>query len=252
MKRRKKSEGNKSTLIRLVGLEAAAATMSLAGAPAMASPGDLDPSFGDAGRQSDIDASPYYSSLWSVDVQGDDSVLFGGGGEYEYYSSYEDYFVGRLLPNGTPDANFAAATLRETAVYDTTLQSDGLVVGVGAARQPDGRKKLLVFRLQSSGALDPGFGLGGLVIISDGGATREAGYSVVIDPDGRIVVAGQRGNSFLVARLLTNGTLDAGFGSGGVFVGPSNRGGAPRVVLAPGGGYRILAHLARVGRECCP
>ncbi len=169
-------------------------------------------------------SKPYYSSLWSVDVQGDDSVLFGGGGEYDYYGSYEDYFVGRLLPNGTPDASFAAAALRTTAVYDTTLQSDGKVIGVGTARQPDGKKKLLVFRLRPDGVLDPDFGLGGLVVISDGSASREAGYSVIVDPDGRIVVAGQRGNSLLVARLLANGTLDAGFGSGGIYTGPISQG----------------------------
>ncbi len=194
MTRKKKTKGSKSPLIRLVGLEAAAvaAAAGMTGPPAMAAPGDLDPSFGDVGRQSSIEVPSYYLSLWSVDVQGDDSVLFGGGGEYDYYGSYEDYFVGRLLPNGAPDASFAAAALTNTAVYDTTLQSDGKVIGVGTARQPDGRKKLVVFRLRPDGSLDPDFGLGGLVILSDGSTSREAGYSVVIDPDGRVVVAGER------------------------------------------------------------
>ncbi len=106
-----------------------------------------------------------FLSLWSVDVQDDDSVLFGGRRRVlTTTAAYEDYFVGRLLPNGTPDASFAAATLENTAVYDTTLQSDGKLIGVGTAKQPDGKNKLLVFRLRPDGALDSDFGLGGLVI----------------------------------------------------------------------------------------
>jgi uncharacterized delta-60 repeat protein/MYXO-CTERM domain-containing protein len=237
----------KSPLIRLVGLEAAAVATAaaMAGSPAMAAPGDLDPSFGEVGRQSNIEDPSYFSSLWSVDLQGDDSVLFGGGGEYDYYGSYEDYFVGRLLPDGTPDASFAAAALTNTAVYDTTLQSDGKVIGVGTARQPDGRKKLVVFRLQPDGALDLGFGLGGLVIISDGGTSREAGYSVVVDPDGRIVVAGERAGKLLVARLAANGTLDAGFGSGGIYQGPEVIGNfGVRIARVAAGGYRVMASVS--------
>ncbi len=49
--KRKKAKA-KSPLIRLVGLEAAAAAASIAGSPALAAPGDLDPAFGDVGRQS--------------------------------------------------------------------------------------------------------------------------------------------------------------------------------------------------------
>ncbi|MGL6224238.1 MAG: Calx-beta domain-containing protein, partial [Steroidobacteraceae bacterium] len=171
--------------------------------------------------------------------------------EYAAYYTFEESFVGRLLPNGVPDASFAAATLKDTAVYDTTLQSDGKVIGVGIARQPDGRMKLVVFRLRPDGALDPDFGLGGLVILSDGSARREAGYSVVVDPDGRIVVAGQRGNSLLVARLLANGTLDAGFGSGGVYVGLDILWSNVRVARAPTGGYRVMASVAGgMGWDC--
>lgn len=245
MKRRKSKA--KSPLIRLVGLEAAAVAAGIAGSPAMANPGDLDPSFGDVGRQSAI-GSAYYAQLWSVDVLGDDSVLFGGGAEYAgYYSDYIDEFVGRLLPDGTPDASFAAATLQDTAVYDTTLQADGKVVGVGVVRQPDGKRKLQLFRLRPDGSLDPDFGLGGLVLISDGSASREAGYSVVVDPDGRIVVAGQRNYSLLVARLLANGTLDAGFGTGGIHLGPEVTGTGTRIARTPAGGYRVIAHVAAGG-----
>jgi len=241
--KRGKAASPKTPLLRLVRLEAAVAATSIAGClTAAAAPGDLDPSFGDVGRQSGIALPSYYSSLWSVDVLADDAVLFGGGGEYEYYTTYEDDFLGLLLPNGTSDARFAPAALNGTAIYDTAPQADGKVVAVGTARQPDGRMKLVVFRLQPDGALDPGFGLGGQAIISDGSPSREAGYSVVVDPDGRIAVAGQRGSNLLVARLLPNGTLDSGFGAAGVFVGRELAGNLIRIAGVPGGAYRVAVN----------
>ncbi len=241
--KRRKAASPKSPLIRLVGLEAAVAATGLAGClTAFAAPGDLDPSFGDAGRQSNIALPSYYSNLWSVDVLADDAVLFGGGGEYEYYATYEDDFVGRLLPNGTFDTSFVAAALANTVVYDTAPQPDGKVIGVGTVGLPDGKRKLLVFRLRPDGSLDPDFGLGGQAIISDGSPSREAGYSVVVDPDGRIAVAGQRGSNLLVARLLPNGTLDAGFGAAGVFVGRELVGNLIRIAGVPGGAYRVAVN----------
>ncbi|MEY2920996.1 MAG: hypothetical protein RL261_2301 [Pseudomonadota bacterium] len=238
MKRKKKSKA-KSPLIRLVGLEVAVAATGLAGSlTAAAAPGDLDPTFGDVGRYSSLHQSRFPD--WSVDVQADDAVLLGGGGEYCYYGCYEDYFVGRLLPNGTPDASFAAATLESTFVRDTALQPDGRLVGVGVKDN-----KLQVFRLRPDGTLDPEFGLGGIVLISDGSGTAYEGHSVIVDPDGHIVVAGARGSTLLVARLLANGTLDATFGTGGVYLAstPGGYGGsAARIARAPGGGYRVTAH----------
>ena len=253
MTRRKKTKGSKSPLIRLVGLEAAAvaAAAGMTCSPAMAAPGDLDPSFGDVGRQSSFHQSIF--SEWSVDVQADDAVLLGGGGEYCYWGCYEDYFVGRLLPNGTPDASFSAAALTDTWVLDTALQPDGKLVGVGYANS-----KLQVFRLRSDGSLDPDFGVGGLVQISAGSSA--AGHSVIVDPDGRIVVAGTRfqggSQGLILVRLQPNGVLDASFGTGGTFVPPGisiGAGGYPaRIARAVGGGYRVMAHPESVpGSQNC-
>ena len=249
--KRKKTRAN-SPLIRLVGLEAAAAAAaaSLAGSPAMAAPGDLDPSFGDVGRQMDLPNAS--GTLWSVDAQDDHAVLFGGGDDYCYYSCYEDYFVGRLLPDGTPDAGFVAPALEATVVYDTSLQADGKVIGVGHVRRPDGIVKLQVFRLLTDGSLDPAFGLGGLVLVADTTDDTEIGRSVLVEPDGRIVVAGTRGSrQLLVARLLANGAPDPTFGVDGVVVWqPAQSAGTiaryatspTQVAKAAGGGYRVMGH----------
>jgi hypothetical protein len=179
---KRKNRPKNEPLIRLVGWNAGTAALTgLAASAALAAPGDLDPSFGDVGRQSAIESS-YYSGLWSVDVQDDDSVLFGGGGEYVYFGLYTENFVGRLLPDGTPDAGYAASVLAETVVYDTALQSDGKLVGVGVTWQSDSKPRLLAFRQRPDGALDAEFGLGGLAILNDGSTSRETGYSVAVDP----------------------------------------------------------------------
>lgn len=250
--KRTKSKG-KAPGIRLVawqgGATAAVVVAGLAGSAAIAAPGDLDPSFGETGRKSGI-TLPWFGSLRTVEVQDDDAVIFGGGGEYDYYNYFDDFF-GRLLPDGTLDAGFVPAALEQVALYDTALQSDGKLVGTGVVSQPDGRQKLVVFRLLSGGAIDAGFGLNGLVVVSDGSSNREAGYSVIVDPDDRIVVAGERGSNLLVARLLPDGAFDTSFGTGGIVTGLQVLGGTQRIARVPSGGYRVIgAFTSGMGYGC--
>lgn len=69
--------------------------------------------------------------------------------------------------------------------------------------------------MANPGALDTSFGSGGKKTINFGGT--DAPRVVLVQPNGRIVVAGGGGasSSFCVVRLRTNGTLDTTFGSGG-------------------------------------
>ncbi|MEZ4806253.1 MAG: delta-60 repeat domain-containing protein [Flavobacteriales bacterium] len=66
--------------------------------------------------------------------------------------------------------------------------------------------------------LDPTFGTGGLVATSLN-AGYDGAFSTLVQPDGKIVVAGSiagnGGYDFLVARYLADGQLDPAFGTGG-------------------------------------
>jgi uncharacterized delta-60 repeat protein len=63
-----------------------------------------------------------------------------------------------------------------------------------------------------AGDLDPSFGVGGMVTTDYGGADN--GRDMVIQPDGKIVVAGFGTEEFQIARYETDGSLDPTFGGG--------------------------------------
>ena len=145
---------------------------------------------------------------------------------------------------GAIDLSFAAAKLDDVEVFDVAMQLDGKVVAAGRTIDNSGRSTLTVFRLLPEGPLDPTFGTGGVQHFPNRAVTREKGTSVALDADGRIVVAGSRNNQLIVLRLLENGALDDGFGSGGVVIGPSNdfKATRTRIVRTSDGGYRIMTN----------
>src|SRR5207245_4045883 len=94
-----------------------------------------------------------------------------------------------------------------------------------------------------NGSLDTTFGTNGQVTTDLGGLNQSA-QSVVIQADGKLVVAGvyaPRGPSeFFLARYLSSGPLDATFGTNGtVFTAfdPSANAGAASLVQLPGGTF---------------
>ena len=223
---------------------AAVAATGLLGPAALAAPGDLDPSFADVGRWSGLNLD---GPLWSLDVQDNDAILFGGGAEYCYWGCDFYDFTGRLLPDGTIDAGFAAASLDgdHRVRHGAAGRRQGRRSGDSSGALPPGSKCIACCR---TARCDAGFGVGGRVVVS-----ATTGSSVIVEPDGRIVVAGRRGSELLVARLLADGALDPAFGTGGVYVGSttgnvdSSSSHPARVVRAPGGGYRVMANL---GADC--
>jgi uncharacterized delta-60 repeat protein len=71
---------------------------------------------------------------------------------------------------------------------DTAVQSDGRILVAGATGDRGDDDDLFVVRIRPDGEIDAEFGTDGIVYIDFGG--DEAGGSVAIDDQGRIVVAG--------------------------------------------------------------
>ncbi|HWW74234.1 MAG TPA: HYR domain-containing protein, partial [Pyrinomonadaceae bacterium] len=101
---------------------------------------------------------------------------------------------------------------------DSALQPDGKLVVVGYTEGPTSAA-FAVARYNADGTPDPAFGAGGKVTTSFPGYPATSGdyawaSSVALQPDGKIVVAGN-GNQFLLARYNADGSLDPSFGAGG-------------------------------------
>ncbi|MDQ4123260.1 MAG: FG-GAP-like repeat-containing protein [Acidobacteriota bacterium] len=89
------------------------------------------------------------------------------------------------------------------------VQPDGKIIVVGYAQND-----FAVVRYNQNGTLDSGFGSGGKILTPVGAGSDEA-YSVALQTDGKIVVAGYASGNFAVVRYNQNGTLDSAFGDGG-------------------------------------
>ena len=114
--------------------------------------------------------------------------------------------VTRLHPNGSSDITFdgdGTATIDFGSLADlaggAVLQPDGKIVVAGSTQADE---DVAIARLNANGSPDTTFGAAGKATVDFGVATF--GFAVALQPNGRIVVAGQRtaGNDFAVARLL--------------------------------------------------
>ena len=119
---------------------------------------------------------------------------------------------------------------------DGALQPDGRLVIAGTAGGWPLESQFVVLRYLPDGSLDPSFGDDG-VATADFGAEAKA-YAVAIQPDGRIVAAGEAEEAIGLARFLPDGTLDTSFGSGGLVRTDASPGGsseALELVIQPDG-----------------
>ena len=114
--------------------------------------------------------------------------------------------VTRLNPNGSPDITFdgdGTATIDFGSLADlaggAVLQPDGKIVVAGSTQDAE---DVAIARLNANGSPDTTFGAAGKATVDFGVATF--GFAVALQPNGRIVVAGQRAGSddFAVARVL--------------------------------------------------
>lgn len=102
--------------------------------------------------------------------------------------------------------------------------------------------------LAATGALDPDFGSGGTVVTD--GSGQSGATAVAIQADGRIVVAGNSGGEFALARYSANGTLETAFGEADNGIGVANLGAAGRaqaLSILPGGAFLTIGGASKFG-----
>lgn len=127
------------------------------------------------------------------------------------------------------------------------VQGDGRVVMTGADRTTN---SWITVRLLADGALDPSFGSGGVASLPFPAGSFGGGDAVAIQPDGKIVVAGEAKGAVdgdvAVLRYQADGTLDPSFGGGdGIVIVPAIGTEEGADALAIGAGGRILTTGSR-------
>jgi uncharacterized delta-60 repeat protein len=152
-------------------------------------------------------------------LQPDGKIVVAGRTNKPAPNGNFDFALARYESAGTLDLTFGTAGLVTTdfggsvdRAFAMALQPDGKLVVVG-----DSDANFALARYNSDGSLDPSFGTGGKVITTFGGTDQAS--AVILQPDGKIVVAGQTDTGvsidFALARYMPNGSLDGAFGIGG-------------------------------------
>jgi uncharacterized delta-60 repeat protein len=196
--------------------------------------GNLDPTFGTGGIVR-TDFAGNIDQANAVAVQPNGQIV-AAGSSFSNSKTVEDFIVARYNANGSLDKRFGKNGKITTdffrnvdSISAIAIQPDGRIVVAGFAQLPGDGGNPRVFalaRYRSDGSPDPGFGNGGALTTSFGG-NFAAASAVMLQPDGKIVVAGTvdfnpdvpgSGLDFALARYNASGTLDASFGKGGKVV----------------------------------
>jgi uncharacterized delta-60 repeat protein len=182
----------------------------------------------------------------ALGFQSDGKIVVAG---YYFYTSSKNNFVlvryntdGSLDTSGTPGIGFGTTGIVTTSIgnindeaHALVIQSDDKIVVAGSSYDNNSSKyNFALVRYNADGSLDAdpvtGFGSGGIVTTSIGIVTATSGsgfafaYALGIQSDGKIVAAGSSNNGsnydFALVRYNTDGSLDTGFGIGGIVTTP--------------------------------
>jgi uncharacterized delta-60 repeat protein len=195
--------------------------------------GDLDTTFGNGGEV--LTAFPPASKLYKgtggnpsyVAIQSDGKIVAAGEGVHSFA-------VARYNTDGSLDTTFGTGGKVETtfgkenqdSVRAIAIQSDGKIIAVGGTNSLVGTRasynSFAIARYNTNGTLDTSFGPNHNGLITTTIQGNDFAFGVVIQPDGKIVVAGSASsapsttNSEALVRYNSDGTLDTSFGHGGI------------------------------------
>lgn len=142
-------------------------------------------------------------------IQPDGKLIIAGG--FGDYNGIAISKIARINVDGSLDMSFNPGTGVNTAVSKIALQTDGKIVVGGNFMDYNGTSILNIARLYSDGTLDTSF--------NPGTSTNGIILSILIDPNGKIIIGG----SFTIfngvgrekiARINNDGSLDNSFNPG--------------------------------------
>ena len=214
--------------------------------------GTLDTTFGRGGKvRTDFPGLAAVPS--SVVIQPDGKIVVAGGA-FPLFTFAGNFEVVRYNPNGSLDRSFGNGGIVTTTfpegsyASDVALAPDGKIIAAGTVfvdfiPGESSNTDFALARYNPDGSPDTTFGNGGQVSTDFVGLEDDA-FSVLIQPDGKIVAVGSANNpatyyDFAAVRYLSNGTIDTTFGVAGKVstdFGDQNFDRARSAVLQPNGG----------------
>ena len=196
------------------------------------SDGSPDTSFGNGGSLT-TSFGGNFAAASAIMLQPDGKILAAGTVDFnpDIPGSGLDFALARYNSSGTLDGTFGKGG---KVVFDffgsfdqanaAALQPDGKIIVAGSASYDSFNRDIgfALARFNTDGSTDFGFGTGGKQITDFFGAGAKAN-GIVLQPDGKFVVAGTASDSatrpvatdIALARYNSDGSLDSAFGTGG-------------------------------------
>ncbi len=187
--------------------------------------GEIDSSFGKNGVYQNYNAGGYAEGNPIAALQKDGKIVVAGTVVSGNNTSYPT--VSRYLPNGSIDSSFGKNGVsyrvfnsKEVQAEAIAIQPDNKIVIVGNYRLPN--RSVGIMRYTSNGKVDTTFGENHTgvfqILLNKNG---DAFWTVVIQPDGKIIAGGvtagiDPGLDFVMLRTTVDGRPDSTFGRNGV------------------------------------
>ncbi len=201
---------------------------------AFAGPGNLDKTFSGDGVKT-VDYAGASDTFYGVALHGNAPTACGSSSGQATLTAFTA--GGGLNKNFSGDGMWRQDVLGHGTNFLEACRflPDGRLVAVGGAYGADGHYRAIVVVRRPNGGPDKSFSGDGLAVYRFAGIDNSAAYDLAVQPDGKIVVAGEGYDSgvspvagfFEVARLRPNGTLDKTFSRDGlakVDIGPYDEG----------------------------
>jgi len=178
--------------------------------------GSLDRSFGEDGaREEWFDYDAYGSA---IGIQPGGRIVAAG---WEWDPNHAaNYLLSRFQPDGSLDRSFGRRghVVAGPEMYDgeataMAFQRDGRILVSGWAADTRIGFSGILMRFKPDGQLDTSFSRNGFSRVLGGWGTFL--YDVAVQPDGKIVVAGEMFGRFMMLRMLPDGRSDLTFGKNG-------------------------------------
>jgi uncharacterized delta-60 repeat protein len=198
--------------------------------------GSLDTGFGTGGKvTTSIGNGSLNDYANALGIQSDGKIVAAG---YSYNGTKYNITLVRYNADGSLDTGFGTGGIVTTSIgsgsiiddkaHALVIQSDGKILVAGSSYDNTRSKyNFVLVRYNTNGTLDnPGFGTGGIVTtpIGSDGYWDFANALGIQSSDGKIVAAGSSNSGsnydFALVRYNTDGSLDTGFGTGGIVTTP--------------------------------